>query len=50
MSEPQTTVELTPAQTQARNKRNLMLALSILAFVALVFFITIARLKAGQPL
>jgi len=52
MTEPRTGdfVELTPEQQRARSKRNWMLALSILAFVALVFFVTIARLKAGQPL
>ena len=53
MNEPQTTgefIELTPEQQRARGKRNIMLALSILAFVALVFFVTIARLKAGAPL
>jgi hypothetical protein len=40
-------IELTPEQKRARNRRNLMLAFSIFAFVALVFAITIARMKAG---
>ena len=43
-------VELTPEQLKARNRRNIMLAFSIIGFVVLVFFITIARLKSGQPL
>ena len=40
-------VELTPEQVAARKRRNLMLAFSIAAFVALVFLITIAQLKNG---
>ena len=38
-------VELTPAQMQARKRRNIMLAFSIAAFMLLVFFITMAQLK-----
>lgn len=40
-------VALTPAETAAQKRRNLWLALSIAGFVLLVFFITLARLKAG---
>jgi predicted nucleic acid-binding Zn ribbon protein len=32
---------------RARKRRNLMLALSIGAFVVLVFLVTIVRMKAG---
>lgn len=46
MSEP---VILTPEQTRARKRRNVWLALSIIAFVLLVFVITIAKYKAGGP-
>ena len=38
------TVTLTPEQVRARKRRNLWLALSIAAFVLLVFFITMAKL------
>ncbi len=43
----------TPAQIAARNKRNVAIALSLLAFVALTFVVTIVRLSAnvsGQAL
>jgi hypothetical protein len=40
-------VVLTPEEVAARKRRNLWLALSIAGFVLLVFFITLARLKAG---
>lgn len=45
MNEP--VVTLTPEQLRARNRRNLWIALSVGAFVVLVFLITIAKLKAG---
>lgn len=45
MTEP--TVTLTPEELRARKRRNLWIALSIGAFVVLVFLITIAKLKAG---
>jgi hypothetical protein len=38
---------LTPEQLRARKRRNLWLAVSIAAFMLLVFFITIAKLQAG---
>jgi hypothetical protein len=38
-------VTLTPEQVKARNRRNIVLALSIVAFVILVFFITLAKIK-----
>ena len=41
------TITLTPEQERARKRRNLMLAVSIAAFMALVFFITMAQLKNG---
>lgn len=43
------TVILTPEQVRARKRRNVWIALSVVAFVALVFFITIAKLSAGEP-
>lgn len=51
MSEPappvMETVALTPEQLSARKRRNLWIALSVAAFVLLVFLITLAKLKAG---
>ncbi len=44
MNEP---IALTPEQVRARKRRNIWLALSIGLFVALVFVITIAKMKAG---
>jgi hypothetical protein len=44
MSEP---VMLTPEELKARKQRNLWIALSIGAFVLLVFLITLAKLQAG---
>lgn len=44
MSEP---VILTPEELKARKRRNLWIALSIGAFVLLVFLITLTRLQAG---
>jgi hypothetical protein len=44
MSEP---VIMTPEELKARRRRNLWIALSVGAFVLLVFFITLAQLKAG---
>ncbi len=46
MSEP---VALSPEQERARKRRNLWLAVSIAAFVVLVFAITLAKYKAGAP-
>ncbi|MBL8549215.1 MAG: hypothetical protein JNJ73_04475 [Hyphomonadaceae bacterium] len=40
-------VRLTPEQERARKRRNLMLALALVGFIALVFIITLAKLKAG---
>lgn len=40
-------VILTPEELAARKRRNLWIALSIGAFVLLVFLVTIAKLKAG---
>jgi hypothetical protein len=44
MSEP---VILTPEELKARKRRNLWIALSIGAFVLLVFMITVTKLQAG---
>ncbi|NWG53290.1 MAG: hypothetical protein HXY28_06180 [Hydrogenophilaceae bacterium] len=41
------TVKLTPEQERARRRRNLWIALSLAAFMALVFFITLAKLGAA---
>lgn len=41
------TVTLSPEELKARKRRNVWIALSITAFVLLVFFITIAKLQAG---
>ena len=38
---------LTPAEANARSKRNLALAIILVAFMGLVFAITIVRLKEG---
>lgn len=40
-------VKLTPEEEKARKRRNLWIALALVAFMALVFFITVARLQAG---
>ena len=40
-------VALSAAEQKARNRRNLMLALSIGAFVVLVFVISIAKMHGG---
>jgi hypothetical protein len=42
-------VILTPDELKARKRRNVWIAIAILAFVVLVFFITMARVKAGFP-
>jgi hypothetical protein len=39
-------VTLTPEEISARKRRNLWIALSIGAFIVLVFLITIAKLQA----
>ena len=44
MSEP---VILTPEELKARKRRNLWIALSVAAFVALVFLIPLTKLQAG---
>ena len=48
-SQPQTgeTMVLTPEQAAARKRRNLWIALSVGAFVLLVFLITVSKLQAG---
>ncbi len=52
MSKPQTdeapeAVALTPAQLKARSRRNIWIALSVGAFMLLVFLITLTKLQAG---
>jgi hypothetical protein len=44
MSEP---VILTPEELKARKRRNVWIALSVGAFVLLVFMITVTKLQAG---
>ena len=39
---------LTPEQVQARKRRNVVIALSIVAFVVLVFFVSMARMTANM--
>lgn len=40
-------VKLTPEEERARKRRNLMIALSIGAFILLVFAISMVQIKAG---
>jgi hypothetical protein len=37
----------TPEELRARKRRNLILALSVVAFVVLIYFITVARISPG---
>jgi hypothetical protein len=41
------TVTLTPEELKARKRRNLWIALTIVAFVVLVFFITMVKVGDG---
>ena len=41
---------MTPEELQARKRRNLWIALAIVAFVALVFLITMTKLQEGLHL
>lgn len=45
MNEP---VIMTPEELKARKRRNLWIALSVGAFVVLVFLITLTKIKAGM--
>jgi hypothetical protein len=40
---------MTPDELKARKRRNMWIGLAIFAFIVLVFFITMARVKAGLP-
>jgi hypothetical protein len=40
-------VKLTPEQEKARKRRSMWIALALIAFMALVFVITLAQMKAG---
>jgi hypothetical protein len=40
---------MTPDELRARNRRSIWIALAIGAFIVLVFFVTMARVKAGLP-
>jgi hypothetical protein len=40
-------VILTPEQVRARKRRNLVIGLALVAFVVLVFFVSIARMHAN---
>jgi len=44
MSEP---LIMTPEELKARKRRNMWIALAIVAFVALVFLITLTKLRDG---
>lgn len=44
------TVRLTPEEQAARRKRNRAIALILLAFMALVFVVTMANLRNGGQL
>ena len=44
MSEP---VIMTPEELKARKRRNLWIALSVAAFMLLIFLITVAQIRAG---
>ena len=44
MSEP---VIMTPEELKARKRCNLWIALSVAAFMLLIFLITVAQIKAG---
>jgi len=39
---------LTPEQVRARKRRNLVIALALVAFVVLVFFVSVARMHANS--
>lgn len=39
---------MTPEELKARKRRNMWLAMSIVAFIVLVFAITMAKLLSGQ--
>lgn len=41
------TVKLSPEEEAARKRRNVIIALSVVAFVALVFVITLVQMKAN---
>lgn len=41
------TVELSPDQKKARGRRNVVIALSLGAFVVLVFLVTVVRLASN---
>lgn len=40
-------IKLTPEEEAARKRRNITLALSIAAFMVLVFIITLAKMREG---
>lgn len=44
---PLETVRLAPEQEKARRRRNLWIALALVAFMVLVFVITLAQLRGG---
>ena len=41
------TVKLSPAEETARKRRNLMIALGLFAFIALVFVTTVVRMSSN---
>lgn len=42
-------MSLSPEQLAARKRRSIWIALSVGGFMLLVFFITMAKFKAGAP-
>lgn len=45
--EPIETVKLTPEQEAARKRRSLMTALALVAFIVLIFLVTVLRLTSN---
>ena len=42
-------IVMTPEELAARKRRNMWIGLAIAGFMVLVFFVTMARVKAGFP-
>lgn len=47
MSTPPRPIRLTPDEQAARNRRNVALALGLVAFIVVVFTVTVLRLSAN---
>lgn len=46
-NDPEFPRQMTPEEAKARSKRNVILALALVAFMAIVMLITMTRLKSG---